>query len=51
MRTLVDKHFDLAIVDPPYFEGPNKSDITAKDIQALVCNVPNIIASVNLVGT
>ncbi|MHB0965520.1 MAG: DNA-methyltransferase [Bellilinea sp.] len=24
MATLPDKAFDLAIVDPPYFEGPNK---------------------------
>lgn len=24
MRGLPDKSFDLAIVDPPYFEGPNK---------------------------
>ena len=24
MRGLPDKAFDLAIVDPPYFEGPNK---------------------------
>jgi site-specific DNA-methyltransferase (adenine-specific) len=25
MRTVPDKTFDLAIVDPPYFDGPNKS--------------------------
>lgn len=25
MRTLKDKEFDLAIVDPPYFSGPDKS--------------------------
>jgi len=24
MRTLQDREFDLAIVDPPYFDGPNK---------------------------
>ena len=24
MRTVPDKYFDLAIVDPPYFDGPNK---------------------------
>ena len=24
MATLPDKAFDLAIVDPPYFDGPNK---------------------------
>jgi len=24
MATVPDKHFDVAIVDPPYFEGPNK---------------------------
>jgi len=24
MREYPDNHFDLAIVDPPYFEGPNK---------------------------
>lgn len=24
MKTCKDKEFDLAIVDPPYFEGPNK---------------------------
>lgn len=26
MRTLEDNAFDLAIVDPPYFDGPNKSN-------------------------
>ena len=25
MRTMPDKAFDLAIVDPPYFDGPNRS--------------------------
>lgn len=24
LRELPDKQFDLAIVDPPYFDGPNK---------------------------
>ena len=24
MRTLDDKHFDLAVCDPPYFDGPQK---------------------------
>ena len=24
MRTLADKHFDLAVCDPPYFDGPQK---------------------------
>lgn len=25
MRTMADKSFDLAITDPPYFDGPNRS--------------------------
>ena len=24
MRTLPDKYFDLAVVDPPYFSGPER---------------------------
>ncbi|MFD1121849.1 DNA methyltransferase [Methylophilus flavus] len=30
MRTVPDNYFDLAIVDPPYFEGPNKSGYYGK---------------------
>lgn len=30
MRTLPDNAFDLAIVDPPYFNGPNKSGYYGK---------------------
>lgn len=30
MATVPDKHFDLAIVDPPYFDGPNKSGYYGK---------------------
>jgi site-specific DNA-methyltransferase (adenine-specific) len=26
MACYPDKHFDLAIVDPPFFDGPNTSD-------------------------
>ena len=29
MRTLSDKAFDLAIVDPPYFTGPERRKNTA----------------------
>ena len=28
MKTLPDKAFELAIVDPPYFNGPQKQVIT-----------------------
>lgn len=30
MKALPDKSFDLAIVDPPYFDGPNKSGYYGK---------------------
>jgi site-specific DNA-methyltransferase (adenine-specific) len=30
MRQYSDNHFDLAIVDPPYFDGPNKSGYYGK---------------------
>ena len=26
MREIPDKYFELAIVDPPYFDGPQKSN-------------------------
>lgn len=35
MLTLDDKHFDLAIVDPPYFDGPNRPDYYGKGISSL----------------
>lgn len=35
MRTLDDKHFDLAIVDPPYFDGPNRTGYYGKGYSSL----------------
>ena len=35
MRTCPDKAFDLAIVDPPYFDGPNKSGYYGKGYSSL----------------
>jgi len=35
MRTLPDNAFDLAIVDPPYFDGPNKSGYYGKGYSSL----------------
>lgn len=35
MATLPDKAFDLAIVDPPYFDGPNKSGYYGKGYSSL----------------
>ena len=32
MKTFKDKQFDLAIVDPPYFDGPNKLGYYGMDI-------------------
>lgn len=29
MKEFPDKYFDLAIVDPPYFSGPEKENIMA----------------------
>lgn len=30
MKLIPDKYFDLAIVDPPYFTGPNKRKVLWK---------------------
>ena len=30
MRTLQDKAFDLAVVDPPYFSGPERREVCAE---------------------
>lgn len=38
MRSLADKAFDLAIVDPPYFNGPNKSGFYGKGVSSLGVN-------------
>jgi site-specific DNA-methyltransferase (adenine-specific) len=35
MKSVPDKHFDLAIVDPPYFSGPNKSGYYGKGYSSL----------------
>lgn len=35
MRTVPDKHFDLAVCDPPYFDGPNKSGYYGKGYSSL----------------
>lgn len=35
MAVLPDNYFDLAIVDPPYFEGPNKSGYYGKGYSSL----------------
>jgi site-specific DNA-methyltransferase (adenine-specific) len=35
MRSVPDKHFDLAIVDPPYFDGPNRSGYFGKGYSSL----------------
>lgn len=35
MKLLPDKYFDLAIVDPPYFEGPNKRKYYGRTINKL----------------
>jgi site-specific DNA-methyltransferase (adenine-specific) len=37
MREYPDKHFDLAIVDPPYFDGPQKAGYYKGTKQ--ICNV------------
>ena len=34
MKSISDKFFDLAIVDPPYFDGPNKLGYYGKDISS-----------------
>lgn len=34
MKSLPDKFFDLAIVDPPYFDGPNKLGYYGKNISS-----------------
>lgn len=35
MRQFPDKYFDLAIVDPPYFDGPNKRRFYGKEVNTL----------------
>ena len=35
MKDCADKSFDLAIVDPPYFDGPNKSGYYGKGYSKL----------------
>jgi len=35
MATMPDNHYDLAIVDPPYFTGPNKSGYYGKGYSSL----------------
>ncbi|MXN88544.1 DNA-methyltransferase [Pasteurella canis] len=35
MREFPDKHFDLAIVDPPYFSGPEKRGFYGKKISPI----------------
>lgn len=35
MKSVPDNHFDLAIVDPPYFDGPNKSGYYGKGFSNL----------------
>ncbi len=35
MSTVPDKYFDLAIVDPPYFDGPNRSGYYGKGYSSL----------------
>ena len=33
LRTLPDKSFDLAIVDPPYYSGPERRGFYGKTMQ------------------
>lgn len=35
MATVPDRYFDLAIVDPPYFDGPNKSGYYGKGYSSI----------------
>lgn len=35
MKQIPDKYFDLAIVDPPYFEGPNKRKYYGNEVNKL----------------
>ncbi len=35
MKLIPDKYFELAIVDPPYFEGPNKRKFYGRDVNKL----------------
>ncbi|OOF56190.1 DNA modification methylase [Rodentibacter genomosp. 2] len=35
MKTYPDKHFDLAIVDPPYFSGPERRQFYGKKISPI----------------
>lgn len=35
MKLIPDKYFDLAIVDPPYFTGPNKRKFYGRNINKL----------------
>lgn len=44
MKKIPDKYFELAIVDPPYFNGPNKRRFYGRDINRL--NIKRKIYSV-----
>ncbi|HAY3898152.1 TPA: site-specific DNA-methyltransferase [Escherichia coli] len=44
MKKIPDKYFELAIVDPPYFNGPNKRRFYGRDINKL--NIKRKIYSV-----
>lgn len=35
MSRYPDKHFDLAIVDPPYFDGPNNLGYYSASVSAV----------------
>lgn len=35
MKQFPDKYFDLAIVDPPYFKGPNKREFYGRKISSI----------------
>lgn len=35
MKEIPDKYFDLAIVDPPYFDGPNKRKYYGRTVNKL----------------
>lgn len=54
MKTVPDNEFDLAIVDPPYFDGPNKSGYYGKGYSSLGVQRAkhyNDIGSWNVPGT
>lgn len=48
MRLLPDKVYDLAIVDPPYFEGPNKR---VRDAEASAITAPPKLFTTPLIAT